>query len=310
MIMQKTATLILAAFFVVVFIGLLAFNREKEAGDRPAGPDAAGVTAFRYSPPPVPDTFSFAGEAVPLERPEIREQWDREVLYNYYQPHSILYIIKLTSRYFPMIEERLRANGVPADMKYLCVAESNLQNAVSRVGASGFWQFMPGTAPAYGLEVNAHVDERYHVEKSTDAACQYLKRAYAQFGSWTAAAASYNCGQGGYNAQAVFQRSRNYYDLVLPEETNRYIFRILTFKYFLTQAETLGFIVPDEETYPVRPVKSVRVTAPIANLAEFAAGHGINYKLLKLYNPWLRGRSLPARKGKTYVIHLPAGADK
>lgn len=190
-------------------------------------------------------------------------------------------------------------------MKYLCIAESNLQQLVSRVGAAGFWQFMPGTAPGYGLEVNSFVDERYHIRKSTDAACLYLKNAYSKFGSWTAAAASYNCGQGGYDSQAQFQRTRNYYDLMLPEETNRYIFRILTFKYFITHATELGFVVPETSAYQEMPVRSITVKQTISNLADFAISQGSTYKTLKRYNPWLRGRSLPVKNGKTYIIHLP-----
>lgn len=305
MIMQKTLSPVIALLVLVMFISLLGFNWKNNRENAVAA-QAANVTRTTYQPPPLPDTLQFAGEAVPLERADIREQLDREVLFNYYLPNNILYIIKLAHRYFPMLEERLQANGVPDDMKYLCVAESNLQQAVSRVGAAGFWQFMPGTAPGYGLEVNAFVDERYHIEKATDAACQYLKAAYAQFGSWTAAAASYNCGQGGFQSQATFQRTRNYYDLMLPEETNRYVFRILTFKYFITQAESLGFLVPPGEAYPVLAVKKHPVTENIPNLAAFALEQGTTYKTLKMYNPWLRGRSLPAKKGKTYILHLPA----
>lgn len=303
--MQKKLSLVVALGLSVVLIALLAFNWKEE--DKPAVMTPATATPVQYQPPPLPDSLTFAGEPVPLHRQDIREQLDREVLYNYYLPNNILYIIKLTSRYFPLIEERLRANGIPDDMKYLCVAESNLQQLISKAGAVGFWQFMPGTAPSYGLEVNAFVDERYHIEKSTDAACSYLKAAYKKFGSWTAAAASYNCGQGGYDSQARFQRSRNYYDLMLPEETNRYIFRILTFKYFITQAGRLGFIVPPAEAYPVLQVKRLSITEGIPNLTDFALRQGISYKTLKRYNPWLRGRSLPARKGKTYIIHLPVG---
>lgn len=283
---------------------LAGFNWKKQESATAGG---TPVPLRTVQPPPLPDSMNFAGERVPLQRRDVREQLDREVLYNYYTPSQILYILKQIPRYFPLIEERLRANGVPDDMKYLCIAESALQQAISKAGAVGFWQFMAGTAPAYGLEVNAYVDERYHIEKSTDAACSYLKRAYAQFGSWTAAAASYNCGTAGYQSQAGFQRKMNYYDLNLPEETNRYIFRILTFKYFVTRAADLGFLVPQAETYPALAVKQVPVDHGIANLADYALQQGITYRTLRQYNPWLRGRSLPAKKGKTYILHLPAG---
>jgi hypothetical protein len=213
--------------------------------------------------------------------------------------------MKLADRYFPIIEERLKANGVPDDMKYLCVAESKLQNLVSRAGAAGFWQFMRGTAPAFGLEITNEVDERYHLEKSTDAACKYLKQAYAKLGSWTAAAASYNCGQGGYNSHATYQRTNNYYDLLLAEETNHYIFRILTFKYLLNASKELGFLLSPGDGYPDIQARTIEVTRSIPNLAAFAIEQGTTYKMLKLLNPWLRAKTLTVRSGKSYVIALP-----
>ncbi|MDF2193250.1 lytic transglycosylase domain-containing protein [Paraflavitalea sp. CAU 1676] len=307
--MKQSIVLVLFVCLVAIACLLAAFKEQKQQEQPLAAAGPAATTKPVFQPPPLPDSMKFAGESVPLYRRDIREQLDREVLYNYYQPNNILYIIKLTNRYFPLIEQRLKANGVPADMKYLCVAESNLQQLISKAGAVGFWQFMSDTAPGYGLEVNAYVDERYHVERSTDAACAYLKRAYDMFGSWTAAAASYNCGMAGYHNQAQFQRKMNYYDLNLPEETNRYIFRILTFKYFLSQAAALGFVVPEGEGYPVLPIRRMEIQDGISNLADFALQQGITYKTLRQYNPWIRGRSLPARKGKTYVIHLPADAD-
>jgi hypothetical protein len=257
-------------------------------------------------PPAIPDSMSFAGEAVPLNRWEIREQLDRELLWNYYQPGNIFYIIKLSEKYFPQIEASLKANNIPDDFKYLCVAESNLQNAVSKVGASGFWQFMKGTAPAYGLEVNTTTDERYHVEKSTLAACRYLKQAYKRFGNWTAAAAAYNCGMGGYGENSRYQGTVDYYQLVLPSETQRYIFRILAFKYLLSNAEALGFKIPGNGHYPIAQTRTVAVNKSIANLAIFAKNNGSDYKMLKLLNPWLKGRSLTVKPGKTYTIVLPA----
>ncbi|MET0465127.1 MAG: lytic transglycosylase domain-containing protein [Chitinophagaceae bacterium] len=261
---------------------------------------------MKYSAPPLPANFSFAGEAVPVHDRLIREQWDREVLYNYFQPQSILYIIKLSRRHFPEIEAQLKKHGIPDDMKYLCVAESNLQQLVSKAGAAGFWQFMPATASEFGLEVNANVDERYNIEKSTDAACKYLRRAYEQLGSWTAAAASYNCGMGAYSSQATFQGSRNYYDLFLPEETNRYIFRILTFKYFLEQAAALGFIVDQADGYQTEQYPKMEINASIPNLATFAKANGSSYKLIKRLNPWIRGKSLPVSPGRKYTLVLPS----
>ncbi|RYZ22205.1 MAG: lytic transglycosylase domain-containing protein [Chitinophagaceae bacterium] len=265
------------------------------------------TAAARISAPPLPDKLSFAGETVPLERWDIKERLEREVLINYYSNGNMIFLLKTANRYFPAIEERLKANGVPDDFKYLCIAESNLlPNATSSVGAASFWQFMNGTAPGYGLEVNKEVDQRYDLNRATDAAAAYLKSAYAKFGSWTAAAASYNCGQGGYNGQATYQGTKNYYDLQLPEETNRYIFRILTFKYLLENAEKLGFEVPEAERYQSVPTRGVTVSSSIPNLSAWARLQGTTYRMLRQLNPWLRGRSLTVKSGKSYTVQLPA----
>lgn len=266
-----------------------------------------GDPAARYYAPPIPENMNFAGEKVPLERWDVKERFDRELMFNYYNQANVLFLMKLSNRYFPIISERLKAAGIPDDFKYLCVAESNLlSGARSGVGATGFWQFMSGTAPAYGLRTNDQVDDRYDIEKSTDAAAQYLKSAYQKFGNWTAAAASYNMGQGGYNGQATYQGTTHYYDLLLPEETNRYLFRILAFKHLLENAEALGFKLTEHELYPEIPFKTITVTATIPNLADFAKQQGTTYKMLRQMNPWMRGRSLTVAGGKSFVIKLPA----
>ena len=261
---------------------------------------------YEWQPPKLPEQLSFAGETVPLDRWDVKERLDREVLFNFYGQANMLFLLKLSNRYFPAISERLKANGVPDDFKYLCVAESNLlATAISSAGAVSFWQFLKGTAPGYNLVVNNEIDERYDVEKATDAACRYFKQAYARFGSWTAAAASYNCGQGGYSTQSNFQKTNNYYDLLLPEETNRYIFRILAFKHLLENAESLGFTLKEEDKYQPIPFRVVEVKTSVADLARFALDNGSNYKILKLLNPWLRAKSLTVTGGKTYYIKLP-----
>lgn len=262
-------------------------------------------SAKKIAPPPLPDKIAFSGEDVPLERWDVKERLDREVMQNYYSHANILLLMKLANRYFPRISERLKQNGVPDDFKYLCVAESNLfYNAISPVGAVGFWQFMDYTAPGF-MEVNDQVDFRYDLDKSTDAACAYLKEAKSKFGSWTAAAASFNCGMGGYNKQATFQKTNNYYDLLLPEETNRYIFRIIAFKHLMENASELGFTLEPSEKYEPVPYRSVSVNSSISNLADFAIANGTTYKMLRLMNPWLRGRSLTVKAGKSYEIRLP-----
>jgi membrane-bound lytic murein transglycosylase D len=286
----NTIAVLLAVFSLAVLLSFKGHNEPE----------------YRYFSPSMPANLSFAGEKVPLERWDVKERLDREVLFNYYNQANVLFLLKLANRYFPVIEERLKANGVPEDFKYLCVAESNLiAGAKSKVGATGFWQFMDGTAPGYGLEVNSQVDKRQDIESSTNAAAKYLKDAYARFGSWTAAAASYNCGQGGYGSQASFQGTNNYYDLYLPEETNRYIFRILAFKHLMENAEELGFILKEEDVYPQVPYRSVTVSSSISNLAEFARSQGTTYKMLRQMNPWLRGKSLSVGKERSYELRLP-----
>lgn len=264
-----------------------------------------GRLQYKWYAPQTPEKASFAGEAVPLDRWDVRERYDRELLINYYMHGSLMYILKLSSRQFPVIEKELKAYGIPDDFKYLCVAESNLQNLTSSAGAQGYWQFMSNTAPGFGLEVNAEVDERYHLKKSTQAACQYFRQAYEKFGSWTAAAASYNCGMAGYNNHATFQGSNNYYDLALPEETNRYIYRILAFKNLISSAGAWGYILQGDDAYRPLTARTLVVDTAISNLATFATENGSSYKELKLLNPWLRARNLPAKKGKTYEILLP-----
>ena len=287
------------AAFAFLLLSQLAFkNGENKPGN-------AAVNEWRA--PALPQQLSFAGEAVPLDRWDVKERLDRELLINSYSHSNILYLLKLSNRYFPVISAKLKENGVPDDFKYLCIAESNLNgSAVSHSGAVGFWQFMNGTAPGYGLETTSMVDERMDIAKSTEAACKYLKQAYQKFGTWTAAAASYNCGMGGYNGQANFQLTKNYYDLQLPEETNRYIYRILAFKHILENADALGFRMSDAEKYNEIPYRQVTVSSTISNLAEFARQNGTTYKMLRLLNPWLRGRSLSVRSGKSYVLKLPS----
>ena len=292
-----TINMVAATLAAVLITGQLSF---RDSSERIADPEA------KFQPIPHPDTLSFAAESVPLERWDVKERFDRELLFNGYNRANVLFLLKLANRYFPQISERLKANGVPDDFKYVCVAESNLlSGARSGVGATGFWQFMSGTAPGYGLKVTSEVDERYDLAKSTDAAAAYLKSAYNKFGSWTAAAASYNMGQGGFNGQASFQGTQNYYDLLLPEETNRYLFRILAFKYLLENAEALGYEVKEEELYAEVPSRTVAVSSSIPNLAQFAKANGTTYKMLRQMNPWIRGRSLTV-KGAPYEIKLPA----
>lgn len=253
----------------------------------------------------LPNQLSFSNEPVPLHLIDVNEKLDRELHVNtYWQSNTILYI-KRAHRWFQVIEPILEKNGVPNDFKYLALIESGLTQIVSPSGATGFWQIMKKTAPEYGLEVNKEVDERYHVEKATQAACAYLLEAKEKFGSWTLAAASYNMGQNGLQRQLDKQLCHSYYDLLLNEETSRYVFRILAAKHILEHVETFGFNLRSKDLYPRLEFTTIQVDSAIQNLAVFAQQQKINYKILKYYNPWLRRNVLTNPAKKTYTIKLP-----
>jgi len=252
-----------------------------------------------------PTEVDFAGENMPLELPDVRERFDRELLVNANLHASTILIIKRANRAFKIIEPILEKNEVPNDFKYLAVIESSLINAVSSAGAKGVWQFMPATAKEIGMEVNDCVDERYHLEKSTEAACKFLLAAKAKFGSWTLAAASYNGGITGVNKQIDIQKVSNYYDLLLNDETSRYVFRILALKEIMKAPEKFGFEISKQDLYELYPTRKIEIDTTITNLADFAIRQGVNYKILKLYNPWLRDIKLENKIRKKYLIELP-----
>lgn len=255
---------------------------------------------------PLNKSFSFAGEAVPTDNFDIKERLDRELLRDAYWHSSTVLSIKRSSRYFPVIEQILAEQGIPEDFKYLAVAESNLTNAVSPAGAKGIWQFMKGTGKEYGLEVNGEVDERYHLEKATYAACKYIKKLKARFGNWTMAAAAYNVGGSKLNKESSTQRSSNYYDLNLNQETARYIFRILAIKEILDRPEDFGFYIDESDKYPaLDKFDIIEVKEGISNWGDFAKKYGISYRMLKVYNPWLVSSSLTNKAKKAYQIKLP-----
>ncbi|WP_121665710.1 lytic transglycosylase domain-containing protein [Mesonia aquimarina] len=254
---------------------------------------------------PLPDKMNFAGEAVPLENPDIRERMDRELLVNTYWQSNGLLLMKRAHKYFPIIEPILKANGVPDDFKYLAVAESGLTQIVSPAGATGFWQMLEAAAKENGLEVNDNVDERYHIEKATEAACNYLKQAKARFGSWTLAAAAYNAGNYGIARQQERQDVKDYYDLLLGAETERYVFRILALKEIIGHPEKYGFNFSEKHMYDLVETKNVAVDTAVTDFARFAKDFGINYKILKLYNPWLREAHLNNGYRKLYQIKIP-----
>ena len=251
------------------------------------------------------DNLNFAGETVPLDEPDIQERMDREILVNTYWQSNGLLLIKRAHKYFPVIEPILAKHGVPDDFKYLAVIESGLQNVVSPARATGFWQIMSATGKEYGLEVNDNVDERYHLEKSTEVACDYLKKAKNLLGSWTLAAAAYNAGRTGISRQQERQKESDYYDILLGEETGRYLFRILAIKEILSNPQKYGFNIEPRHMYTYIPTRKVEVDYEIDDLADFAKKQGINYKILKIHNPWLRETKLNNKSRKKYFIEIP-----
>lgn len=253
----------------------------------------------------IPEDLKFCGEEVPVFDQDVYERLDRELLVNtYWQSNSMLFH-KRASKWFPIIEPILKKNGVPDDFKYLAIIESGLMNVVSPAGATGFWQMLKGTAQGYGLEVNNYVDERYNVEKATEAACQYLKEAHDKYGNWTLAAASYNMGMNGLERQLDRQNVSNYYDLLLNSETSRYVFRIIAAKEILENPTKYGFHYRLKDLYMPPETYSVNVDTGISDLSAFAEKHGINYKILKIFNPWLRDTYLTNNSGKIYEIQFP-----
>lgn len=253
----------------------------------------------------IPDELEFAGEPVPLDNFDTRESLDKELLVNTFFHSQTFLLIKRANRFFPIIEPILKRYGVPDDLKYLCVIESNLENAVSPRQAVGFWQLLEGTAKDYGLEVNKEVDERYHLEKSTEAACKFFIESYNRYKNWTLAAASYNAGREGIDRQINRQNIRNYYDLLLNDETARYIFRALAIKLIITKPEDYGFNLQTSDKYILVPTYEVKIDSAIANFSYFANSVGTNYKILKYFNPWLRETYLTNKSHKTYYFKIP-----
>ena len=262
---------------------------------------------IQFQAPRVPESITFAGQTYRFDRPDLYERMDREfITFTYSHTNSTL-MLKRAGRIFQQIVPILKKNGVPEDLKYLMAIESNLDPlAVSVSGAGGLWQFMKATGKGYGLEVNEEVDERFHIAKSTEAACKYLKEAYAKYGDWMTVAASYNAGQGGISKRIAEQRQPLAMDLLLPQETSRYMFRILTAKYFFEHPEAFGYHVAPGDCYSYYPPrKTVEVNGPVPSLTDFAEEHGTTFFLLREANLWLRSDHLTNKSARTYYIAIP-----
>ena len=257
------------------------------------------------SQPYIPDEIIFCGERVPLENFDVYEALDYELVVNMYRHSATITYLKKAKRYFPEIEKVLKENNIPDDLKYLCVAESGLSNVVSPAGATGFWQFMKSAANEYGLRIDSNIDERYNHHKSVVAACKYFKDAYKKFKSWTLVAASYNMGMGGLNKSIESQKVDNYWDLLLNQETARYVYRIIALKLVMENPSTYGFDLDEKDLYNEIETYTVKIDTTISDLTQFAIDNGSNLKMLKHFNPWLRSNTLPNQSRKEYEIELP-----
>lgn len=272
-----------------------------------AAQDLFSREMLHKQPPQVPVYSVFAGDTIRFDRPDFRERMDRELISFTYMHTNTTLMLKRSRRYFEIVVPILRREGIPEDLKYLMAIESNLDpKAVSSAGAAGLWQFTRATAQTYGLECNSEVDERYHIEKETVAACKFFKDALAKYGNWMTVAASYNAGQAGISRRLTDQRQTNALELWLPEETARYMFRLLAAKMLFEHPAAFGFDVPENERYPyVAPRETVTVSEPVPSLVDFAEKHGTTYARLKEANLWLRDNKLTNKSRKTYQILIP-----
>lgn len=258
----------------------------------------------------LPGSLEFLGEQVPLNRNDVYESLDREMLVNTYWQSQTLLFFKRSRKWFPRIEEMLKKEGIPEDFKYLALIESGLMDVVSPSGAVGFWQIMKATGKEYGLRIDSEVDERYHLEKATATAAKYLKEAYEKYGSWTLAAASYNMGMNGMDRVLEKQMADNYFDLYLNPETSRYVYRMIAVKLIMESPDDFGFQFREKDLYSMGPMRELLIDKSIPNLSEFAKSEGTTYKQIRMLNPWLRSNQLSLREGQSYELKLPRESEQ
>ncbi|MFT6717491.1 MAG: membrane-bound lytic murein transglycosylase D [Saprospiraceae bacterium] len=298
---KKKSVYIVLIMFAVVF-ELFVYSTKGELTEGVVTHDKYKISSFELN-----YDIDFCGEKVPLHSQDILERYEHEILKNAHWHSEMILMYKRSGKFFPMIERILKENGIPDDFKYLCVIESGLANVVSPVGASGFWQIMEKTGQEYGLEINRNVDERYHLEKATKVACKYFKRAYKKFGSWTLVAASYNMGISGVARRLKKQQVSSYYDLLINRETSRYVFRVLAVKQILTNPEKFNFSFSGTKKYEQVPLRYASVDSSISDLIDWSLNESINYKILKIFNPWLKTTRLPNKDSAIYEIAIPTG---
>ena len=302
--MKKKIPLISSCFILLLIISIFSFSSDEYSKNTSVLKNLKEKYTIFAIPKPTKNIY-FANERVPIENPDIWERYDKELLKNTYWQSNTLLLFKRAEKYFPIIEPILKKNNLPDDFKYLALIESGLENVTSPKGAKGFWQFLKSTATEFNLEVNSEVDERFHLKKSTQAACDFLNSAKDHFGNWTLAAASYNMGKSGLMTQIKRQKSYTYYDLLLNDETSRYVFRILAIKEIFENPKKYGFQFRSEDLYKNIPTFLVMVDTTINSWADFSKDYGINYKILKLHNPWLRESNLKNKFKRKYYLQIP-----
>ena len=300
MYVNKTLKIIFSLTLIILLV--ISCNKKTELDRNRKNEDYSNYKIYSV---PIPNSLTFSGETVNLNENDLIQRFDKEILVNTYWQSNTLQLIKRSRKFFKIIEPILKKEGVPDDFKYLAVIESGLENLRSPKGAKGIWQIMRGTGRELGLEINNNVDERYNLELSTIAACRYIKKAKNKFGTWTLAAAAYNRGMSGINRALKKQNVKSYYDLLLGNETKRYVFRIHAVKLILNNPNNYGFFIEDSQYYKDDDFEVMNVDYPIKNLSEFAKKNGINYKTLKIFNPWLIQNHLNNRSKKKYKIKIP-----
>ncbi len=302
--MKITFKHILISMAVIVVCGTCIFA-VKEVRDQEKDYRNQFSRYYHIYAPELPDKMEFAGEKVPLDLEYVRESLDHEIMANTFMHSSTILMFKRASRWFPLIEPILKRNEIPDDFKFLALAESNLANVVSPAGAEGIWQFLKPTGQKYGLEITEEIDERYNIEKSTEAACRFFREAYMDYKNWTLAAASFNRGMEGVDKAAGKQHTTDYYNLFLVDETARYVYRILAMKEIYNHPVKYGFYLRQSDFYPTYSTYEVTIDSSITDLPAFAQKMNINYRILKEFNPWLRRYSLTNMMAKKYVLTLP-----
>lgn len=305
--MKKSAVIVCLLSAGLLLLSGMKMQAGTESRKVQTSPVSARSSRTGSQIPDIPEYCIFAGDTIRFDNDDMRERLDRELIAFTFSHSTSILMLKRAPKYFPIVEPVIRSYGMPDDIKYLMVIESNLDpRAVSTAGAAGLWQFTEATGRQYGLEVNSNIDERYNIEKATAAALKYLKAAYGKYGDWLTVAASYNAGQNRISSEIVKQREGKAVDLLLPNETSRYIFRLLAAKMMFENPQAFGFTLSPDELYRPTPVRQkVETTDEIPNLVDFAEKYGTSYYELKNANPWLREDKLKNSSHRQYIITIP-----